>query len=277
MKTCLVDIYSKSLGDTIGAVPYVDLYQQQSGDIVYFQINGDFIPLFDKVYPNIKFITKNHNFQSYQIKKDITYKFDMSLQRGFCQDLDLEYVELRSKVFISNTPRPLSQKYITFAIQSTCQAKYWNYKNGWKFLCEYFRKERTSPVCIDKYRSFGVKDHYNVIPKNAVDRTDMSLLDMVSYINHSEFFVGTSSGLSWLAWAVGKPVVMISGVTEDWNEFNCIRIHNDDVCNGCFNYPDKYKFDGGNWMWCPEKKNFECSRTITPKMVWNKIKESSLI
>jgi autotransporter strand-loop-strand O-heptosyltransferase len=277
MKSCYVEMISKSLGDTIGAVPYVDLYQQQSGNKVYFQINKDFIPLFEPVYPNIKFFSKEQHLQNFQEKKNITYKFDVPLQRGFCQDLDLEYVELRPRVFIPETPRPLEQKYVTFAIQSTCQAKYWNYKDGWKVLCEYFRKERISPVCIDKYFSFGIKGHFNEIPKKAVNRTDMPLLDMVSYINHSEFFVGTSSGLAWLAWAVGKPVVMISGVTEEWNEFSCIRIHNDEVCNGCFNYPDKYKFETTNWMWCPERKNFICTRSITPKTVWSKIKENNLL
>ena len=34
------------------------------------------------------------------------------------------------------------------------------------------------------------------------------------WLKHAEFFVGLSSGLSWLAWAVGAPVVMISGFTH---------------------------------------------------------------
>jgi ADP-heptose:LPS heptosyltransferase len=38
-------------------------------------------------------------------------------------------------------------------------------------------------------------------------------------LQHCEFFIGVSSGLSWLAWACGKKVVMISGITKKENEF----------------------------------------------------------
>ena len=36
---------------------------------------------------------------------------------------------------------------------------------------------------------------------------------------HAEFHLGVSSGLSWLAWALGKHCVMISDVTPKWHEF----------------------------------------------------------
>ena len=32
------------------------------------------------------------------------------------------------------------------------------------------------------------------------------------WLKHADFFIGLSSGLAWLAWAVGAPVVMISGL-----------------------------------------------------------------
>jgi autotransporter strand-loop-strand O-heptosyltransferase len=98
----------------------------------------------------------------------------------------------------------------------------------------------------------------------------------MSVIHHSEFFIGLSSGLSWLSWAVGKHVFMISNFSEKNHEFtsDCTRIFNPFSCNGCWNNP-KYTFDRGDWNWCPEHKDtpkhFECHKTITPEMVVNVI------
>ncbi|MEJ0003708.1 MAG: hypothetical protein WDN30_09295 [Pararobbsia sp.] len=36
-------------------------------------------------------------------------------------------------------------------------------------------------------------------------------LERARWLKHAAFFVGLSSGLSWLAWAAGTPVVLISG------------------------------------------------------------------
>jgi autotransporter strand-loop-strand O-heptosyltransferase len=94
-------------------------------------------------------------------------------------------------------------------------------------------------------------------------------------IHHSEFFIGLSSGLSWLAWALNKKVVMISNFTDDNHEFECIRITNKSVCHGCWNKPE-YKFDKGDWNWCPVHKGtdrqFECHTSITAEQVIDQIK-----
>ena len=96
-------------------------------------------------------------------------------------------------------------------------------------------------------------------------------------IHYSDFFIGLSSGLSWLAWAMNKKVVMISNFTEDNHEFvsKCIRITNKSVCHGCWNNPN-FKFDKGDWNWCPIHKNtprhFECHTSITAQMVIDQIK-----
>ena len=102
------------------------------------------------------------------------------------------------------------------------------------------------------------------------------MTNTMNVIHHSKFVVGLSSGLSWLSWALGKHVVMISNFTESDHEFtiNCTRITNNKVCNGCWNNP-MFKFDKGDWYWCPEHKGtdrqFECHKSITPEMVINQI------
>ena len=65
----------------------------------------------------------------------------------------------------------------------------------------------------------------------------------------------------------GKQVVMISNFTKADHEFqsNCIRITDDSVCHGCWNNKN-FKFDRGDWNWCPIWKGydrqFECHNTI---------------
>ena len=42
---------------------------------------------------------------------------------------------------------------------------------------------------------------------------------LIKFTLKFDFFIGMSSGLSWLAWACNTKVVMISGVTIKENEF----------------------------------------------------------
>ena len=62
---------------------------------------------------------------------------------------------------------------------------------------------------------------------------------------------------------------MVSGFTTPWNEFtkNIVRIHNDSVCNGCYNDIDCSLPRDGGWLWCPRDKNFICTKSITPSDV----------
>jgi hypothetical protein len=105
---------------------------------------------------------------------------------------------------------------------------------------------------------------------------DKSIENTMNLIYYSKFFVGLSSGLSWLAWALKKDVVMISNFTQKDHEFECIRVTNTKVCHGCWNDP-QYKFDKGDWNWCPvnkgTKKQFECQTSITAKMVIDRIEK----
>lgn len=119
--------------------------------------------------------------------------------------------------------------------------------------------------------------------KKVVNQTgDQSLERRINQINHSEFMISIGSGLSWLAWATGKKVVMISGFSKPICEFqeNCIRVINENVCNGCFN-DKRYVFDRGDWDWCPAHKGtprqFECTKNITPQMVIEAIENNNLI
>jgi len=116
----------------------------------------------------------------------------------------------------------------------------------------------------------------NKNPTGVTKQPNGSLLDILKVIQESEFFIGISSGLSWLSWGSGTPTIIISGFTDIYTEpFNNVyRVINKDVCNSCWNTHD---FDAGDWNWCPIQKNtgrqFECSKNITSKDVISKINE----
>ena len=92
-------------------------------------------------------------------------------------------------------------------------------------------------ICIDQKPTHGTGLIWNHIPNGAEDETgDRPLQERARWLKHAEFFVGLSSGLSWLAWAAGTPVVMISGFTHPTNEFDTpYRVINYHACNSCWN------------------------------------------
>ena len=110
----------------------------------------------------------------------------------------------------------------------------------------------------------------NSAPEDVIHRHDRTLDQTIATMNGCEFFIGLGSGLSWLAWALEKPVVLISGFSRPFSEFSidCERVFNPDVCNGCYN---DSQLDPSNWKWCPIHEDtdrmFECTKTITPSVV----------
>ncbi len=109
--------------------------------------------------------------------------------------------------------------------------------------------------------------------------TNRPMGETINTIKNSAFFMGVSAGPSWLAWALKRPVVLISGFSKEIGEFetNIERVINKDVCHGCFNDVDN-TFDRGDWNWCPRHKGtsrqFECTKQITPDMVKYAIDET---
>ena len=99
--------------------------------------------------------------------------------------------------------------------------------------------------------------------------------EVMNCLYHSEFFVGLSSGLSWLNWALNKKTVMISGFSKNDHEFqnNVIRISND-ICIKCWNDP-VLTFNTGDWDWCPVYQKTElqhiCQKSITTQQVFDSL------
>ena len=268
---------SGSLGDAIAWIPIVNEFAIQKNTKV--NLYGPFKNLFEKEYPLINFLDYSEKPQEITEKiyslgcfDDFDYK-SYSLQGIACKLLGLEEKEIKTKITINKQKSTVSnKKYVCIATQSTAQCKYWNRKDGWRKVVDYLKALGYDVVCIDKDYSYGSEGLMNIIPENAINKTgDLPLENRINDLYNCEFFIGISSGLSWLAWACDKPVVLISGFTDPKLEFfTPYRVHNKNVCNSCWSDANCV-FDRGNWVWCPRAKDFECSKEITFEMVKEKI------
>jgi len=265
---------SGSLGDNLGASPYYEIYRQKTGHDVI--VSTPYLSLFEKEYPQIKFFMTDPDPSQYDQRINLCYFFDKPLQKCYTDQLGLLFDEVRPKVTLSSQPRPIAQKYVCIGPHSTSQSKCWNYPNAWEVFTKNLMEKGLSVVSLSKYPTFGGKGHFNPLPPSAMKVIGKDLPEVIGWLQHAEFFVGLPSGLSWLAHAVGKHVVMISGISYDWCEFtkDITRISNTEVCHGCFNDP-KRGFRGDDWLWCPSHQNtprhFECTKTISPDTVISRI------
>ena len=270
-----IAIDSGSLGDSIAWVPYVDEFRKKHKCHVICSTFKNF--LFEQSYPEIEFVTPGTEVKNiyamyklgwfYNRDLEPTLPNTIPLQQTASNILGLEFKEIKTNIDFIPKEKPYPENYICIATNSTAGCKYWNNPTGWVDLIRHFKSLGYKVINIsqngDKY-------------EGADSLEDDSIDNTMNVIYHSQFVVGLSSGLSWLSWALGKHVVMISNFTEPDHEFtsNCTRIINRSVCNGCWNNP-MFLFNKGDWNWCPEHKDterqFECHKSITADMVISQI------
>jgi autotransporter strand-loop-strand O-heptosyltransferase len=275
-----------TLGDTVGWLPYAVKFQERHGCRLTCAMGEKLIPLFRDAYPNITFLTHDEvKTERFYATYSVGLFFDD--QNLLYQPCDFRYVGLHRtagyilgvdpterppRIVIDNVSRPVTEPYVCIAVQSSTRAKFWNNPTGWYEIVRFLKEAGYRVVCIDQRPAHGQDLVWNYIPNGADDETgDRPLTERARWIKHSEFFVGLSSGLSWLAWALNKPVVMISGFTHPLNEFATpYRVINYHTCNSCWNDP-KVRFDHKDFLWCPRHKgtprHFECTRLITVEHV----------
>jgi autotransporter strand-loop-strand O-heptosyltransferase len=281
-----------TIGDVIAWFPYVDEFRKKHRCEMYVSMGESLWPLFEDAYPELHYIrpddevARRHEFYaSYYLGiffpcDDRTHQptdFRISgLQKTIPYMLGLPPVECRPSIGIRERARRIEEPYVCIAAQSSSQCKYWNNPIGWFETVKYLKSQGYRVLCIDREPVNGQGLHWNHIPYGAEDFTgSLPLQERASLLLHAEFFVGLSSGLSWLAWAVGTPVVMISGFTHPQNEFETpYRVINFHACNSCWN-DSSIEFDHHDFMWCPRHagtdRQFECTRLITPRHVINTI------
>lgn len=280
-----IKLESSSLGDTIAWFPHINEFSVKNNCKVIVSTFKNF--LFDTTkYSNIMFVEPYENFKTYttfeigwfydngnfnKFKNPVDFK-NLPLQSTTTNILGLNYKPLKPFIKVSDTNRPIDNKYVCIAIHSTAQAKYWNNPTGWQEITDYYKLKGYEVVIVSSEPD-GYMDNHN--PKGCTYMTDNSIDTLITYLYNCELFIGISSGISWLSWALDKETVIISGfskpITEPMDD-NIIRVFKGGVCNGCFN---RNRLDAGDWNWCPDQKGtprqFECSKTISSEDVLSTI------
>lgn len=274
------------LGDAIGWFPYVVKFQQQHQCELTCMMPKAVIPLFAGVYPDIRFIAHTaEDIDGFYATYRLGHPSDdpeftaapcdhrvVGTHRIAAYILGVDPTECPPKIALDDAGPPIDEPYVCIGTQSTAQCKYWNNPNGWREVIAFLKTLGYRVICIDRDPVAGAGFVWNHLPHGAEDQTgDRPLLERARWLRHAEAFIGLASGLSWLAWAVGTPTVMISGFSHPNTEFYTpYRVINFHSCNSCWN-DARFTFDHHDFLWCPRhagtSRQFECSRTITPEQV----------
>jgi autotransporter strand-loop-strand O-heptosyltransferase len=263
-KKVFIAIDSKSLGDTLAWIPYVEEFRNKHNCAMVCST------FWNKIldYPEIEFVEPGTMIGCYAMytlgwhwneDKEPTLCNTIPLQQSASNILGLDYVELKPRLKYDKGDNKYG-KYVTIATNSTAGLKFWT-KPSWAKVINHLHEIGYKVINTSKERNPF---------ENCYQLEDTSIENTMSVIHHSDFFIGLSSGISWLSFGLGKKVVMISAFTEADHEFDCIRPRNNNVCTNCWNDP-KIKFDAGDFNFCPHHKGtermFECQTSITPEMV----------
>ncbi len=269
-RNVFVSIDSSSLGDTLAWVPQILKFGELHGCNLI--ICTFFNHLFKK--DKHKWIEPGSFIGDHEASYNIGYFLNEDrhmytpvdprttpLGKVAADILGIDYREESPVLDFTPRNRKISEKYVCIATQSTAGAKLWHREHGWQDVIDYLNLIGYKVVLIQKETDHNFE---NIIDESG----DLPIIDRMNTLFHADFFIGLGSGLSWLAWSLKKPVILISGFSDTFSEFqsNCHRIINRDVCNSCWN-DTAVVFDKGDWNWCPRNKGtsyqFECTKNIS--------------
>ena len=277
-----------ALGDMLAWFPCAEDFREKHGCELYVLTDKRYCEILQAGYPDIHFLTPEDPrpsdlYATYYVGlfapwddrnlQPVDWRV-MGLQAHGAYLLGLEPAERRPRLLPSEKASEIRPKepYVCIATQATAQCKYWNNARGWMDTVAYLKELGYRVLCVDRERVTVNGVFGNTIPYGAEDFTgDRSLQERVDLISGAAFFVGLASGLSWLAWGAGVPVVMIVGFTAPGTEFHTpYRVQQFHTCHSCANdqrYEHKYDDFGS----CPHHRGtdqeFECTRCITSEYV----------
>ena len=249
-------------------------------------LSGLIIPLVKDAYPHIRFIT-HEEMEAEGLAEQVYATYSLGLffddTANIFQPTDFRLVGLHRTagyilgvdpteepplLSLPDETRPIAEPYICIAVQSSSGCKYWTNPTGWSDVIAAAKASGYRVICIDQKSVHGHGLMWTHLPHGVEDHTgDRPLVERARWLRHAAAFVGLSSGLAWLAWSAGCPVVLVSGFTHPTNEFTTpFRVINWHACNSCWNDP-KVRFDHKDFLWCPRHQNtprqFECTKLIT--------------
>lgn len=252
----------------------------------------------------------SHDSQTEERRNDKTFNFNHSpvnyqtvpLGQTTTNILGIDFEIEKPIINLKKYKRNIQERYVCINTMSTAQAKFWNYGYergklkdyglGWQLLVYYLNSIGYKVLVLnrDKEYGYGGGEWDKRIMWNehkfdgVIDKTgrQYNLESRISDLKYADFFIGLNSGMSWLSWMIGTPTISIVNLQPPELLIPADKIisrskkheYNENICTDCCL---EYPFKRDMWMFCPRhfntEREFECSTTITPKMVINKVKE----
>lgn len=227
-KTVFIKMDSYALGDNLAWIPYVEEFRKKFNCTVI--CSTFFNHLFENVYKDILFVIPNIQISNVYAQYYLGSCFGLDtsyapssheekpLQKVASDILGLEYREIRPSVDMSHV-RSVKAKKVCISERASSRNKEWN--GDWQKIVDYLV-------------SIGYEVHVISLEpthlKNIVDKTGkIPFHSRIQDLCNSDFFIGVSTGLSWLSWACGTHTFLISDYTPPYHEFssNCTRIYSE--------------------------------------------------
>ena len=273
------------LGDMIAILPSLSEFKRRAGCELTILLPKFLREFAANLYPDLKQVDAV-NFENYA-----TFYPSWTVSTFPILPVDLRIIPLENlaevhfgmklhhdkATFKPTAPPVTTEPYVCIGVQSGMLEKGWQWPNGWDIVVDYLKSLGYRVFCIDKNATESAGKFTIHKPAAAEDFTgDLPIMHRANMLYYAEFFIGLSSGLSWLANAVNCPVVMICGFSFDWSEFDTpYRVANRLGCNGCVN-----SVRGINFLvksQCPyhngTAREFECQKKISPRQVIEAIEQ----
>ena len=221
-KKIFIKIDGYALGDNLAWMPYINEFRKKHNcDVICSTFYNEF---FIKAYPEILFVNPNTEIENVYAQfyigaadgPNLNYTpvvaNEVPLQSVASSILGLEYKEVIPNISFNQRPNNIEGKYVCLSEWARHEKKMWRDPNGWQNVVDYFNSIGYKVVVISREptKLTGI-----------IDRTgDGQLNERINDLFYCEMYLGVSSGLAWLAWAVQKQVVMVSDFTPKWHEFS---------------------------------------------------------
>lgn len=228
-KVIFIKIDAYALGDNIAWLPVInDFRRKHHCKIICSTFWNN---LFIDSYPDIMFVEPNttiHNvYAQYYIgahESDGIYSpsdvSEQPLQKMASDILGMKHFESVPYIgekYFRMKPR-IEGRYVCLSEYASGPEKHWREPGGWQKVVDYLNSQGIKVAIVSKEPT----DLKGVINLTGDDPIEDRMLDIM----HAECYLGVSSGLAWLAWALNTKVIMVSDGTPTWHEFerNCKRL-----------------------------------------------------
>lgn len=222
-KNVFIKIDAYALGDNLAWFPFIEEFRKTHSCNVI--CSTFFNELFCEQYKDILFVKPNTEIKNiyaqYYIganeeenkKYSTTSSRTIPLQQVSSNILGLPFKEIRPRLNIIPNKlykKPSERKYVCISERASHSKKEWKNLIGWQKIVDWLSIRGFDVVVISKESTelTGI-----------VDKTgNIHLQNRMKDLLNCEFFIGVSSGLSWLAWSLGTKTVIISDVTPSFHE-----------------------------------------------------------